>query len=535
MARSPHSATRSAASSLPWRAVTRRWPGSPSRPARNSPMPRRSTRWPLGDLPAGVFAAGSINHVHAPAEVLADGMRAGRLGARHAGLAAAEIGPAAQATAGLNHPLPVFRHPKGKEFVDFDEDLTIGDIENAVADGFAHPELLKRWSTAGMGPSQGRHSAVNVLRIAARAQALRPADLGPTGTRPPFTGERFDHLAGQAFHPWRDTPMQRRHEELGARMMVAGLWRRPASYAAGGGGGDRRGGRRRADRRRADRRRRPSARSNCADPTPRPSSTASTSRPTPGNRSAAAATRSSSTMSGSIVDDGVACRFAEDQFYVTATTGQADATYRLLTWFNAQWGMDVDITNLTGAFAAVNIAGPSARPALAPLVEGVDLGAEAFPYLGDTLRQGWRHPGTPPPRRVRRRARLRDPRPGDPGRGPLGSPHRCRPAARHQAIRRRGAAPASPREGARHRRPGYRRVDDAVRSQHGLGGAEDEGRVSRQDGRRNPPGTGIRPPARRLSPQGGRPAAARELPGHRRRRDRRAGDLRRLARQPAAA
>ena len=307
-------------------------------------------------------------------------MRAGRLGARHAGLAAAEIGPAVKATAGLNHPLPVFRHPKGKEFVDFDEDLTIADIENAVADGFAHPELLKRWSTAGMGPSQGRHSAVNVLRIAARAQGLRPADLGPTGMRPPFTGERFDHLAGQAFHPWRDTPMQRRHEELGARMMVAGLWRRPASYAAGGGNAI-------AEEAAAVR-----TGVGLIDVSTLgkielrgPDAAAFLDRiyVTPHARQPVGRSRYALLLddSGSIVDDGVACRFAEDQLYVTATTGQADATYRLLTWFNAQWGMDVDITNLTGAFAAVNIAGPSARRALAPLVEGVDLSAEAFPYL----------------------------------------------------------------------------------------------------------------------------------------------------------
>jgi len=89
--------------------------------------------------------------------------------------------------------------------------------------------------------------------------------------------------------------------------------------------------------------------------------------------------------SGSIIDDGVACRFAEDQFYVTATTGQADATYRLLTWFNAQWGMNVDIANLTGAFAAVNIVGPLARQVLAPLVEEVDLAGAAFPYLAVRL------------------------------------------------------------------------------------------------------------------------------------------------------
>src|SRR5262249_60646668 len=167
--------------------------------------------------PRVVLAAGSIILVQPAAEVLADGPRAGRLAARHAGFAATEAGSAVSPTPGLNHPFPICRHPRGKEFVDFDEDLTINDIENAVADGFADPELLKRWSTAGMGPSQGRQSSVNVLRITAMARGLRPPELAPTGARPPFTGERFDHLAGQALHPWPDTPIHRPHQPLGAK------------------------------------------------------------------------------------------------------------------------------------------------------------------------------------------------------------------------------------------------------------------------------------------------------------------------------
>jgi sarcosine oxidase subunit alpha len=231
-----------------------------------------------------------------------------------------------------------------------------------------------------MGPSQGRHSAVNVLRITARAQGLQPSDLGPTMARPPIVGERFDHLAGRAFHPWREAPMQRRHEALGAKMMVAGLWRRPANYAAGGDSAI-------AEETRAVRTgvgvidvstlgkievRGPDA----AVFLDRIYVTAHAKQPVGRSRYALLLDDA-----GSIVDDGVACRFAEEQFYLTATTGQADATYRLLTWFNAQWGMNVDIANLTGAFAAVNIAGPLARQALMPLVEGIDLAAPAFPYL----------------------------------------------------------------------------------------------------------------------------------------------------------
>ncbi|MCP4382457.1 MAG: FAD-dependent oxidoreductase [Hyphomicrobiales bacterium] len=336
----------------------------------------------LKDLPAGVIAAGSISHIHDPAVVIADGARSGILAARHAGFDADDPGPAAIAESGFNHPFPIIHNPRGKAFVDFDEDLTLGDIENAVADGFSHPELLKRWSTAGMGPSQGRHSAVNVERIAARARGGDPEMFGPTTLRPPLAGERFDRLAGRAFHPWRDSPMQRRHETLGAEMMLAGLWRRPAVYPANG------------NRQAAIAAEVEAVRTSVGliDVSPLgkieirgPDAAVFLDRIylTPHAKQPVGRSRYAILLDdgGSIVDDGVACRFGEEQFYVTATTGQADATYRLLTWFNAQWQMAVDITNSTGAFAAVNIAGPLARVVLSPLVEGIDMSTDGFPYL----------------------------------------------------------------------------------------------------------------------------------------------------------
>ena len=66
-------------------------------------------------------------------------------------------------------------------------------------------------------------------------------------------------------------------------------------------------------------------------------------------------------ISGVIIDDGVACRLHERHFYVTATTSAVDQVYRAMTWFNAQWKMDVDVANVTAAYAGVNLAGPKAR------------------------------------------------------------------------------------------------------------------------------------------------------------------------------
>ena len=39
----------------------------------------------------------------------------------------------------------------------------------------------------------------------------------------------------------------------------------------------------------------------------------------------------------------------------------ADGVYQWFTWWNAVWHMDVELANLTGALAAVNVAGPPAR------------------------------------------------------------------------------------------------------------------------------------------------------------------------------
>ena len=59
-----------------------------------------------------------------------------------------------------------------------------------------------------------------------------------------------------------------------------------------------------------------------------------------------------------MIDDGVACRFAEDHYYVTATTGGVDRVYRSMLWWNAQWRLDVDIVNVTAGYAGINLAGP---------------------------------------------------------------------------------------------------------------------------------------------------------------------------------
>ena len=89
--------------------------------------------------------------------------------------------------------------------------------------------------------------------------------------------------------------------------------------------------------------------------------------------------------SGVIIDDGVVARLGEERFcFTTTTTGSANV-YREMTRLNTLWKMQVGIVNVTGSYAAVNLAGPRSRDVLAAITK-LDLSVDAFPYLA--VREG---------------------------------------------------------------------------------------------------------------------------------------------------
>lgn len=332
-------------------------------------------------LPEPVDAAGGVRGHRALAARAADGRRAGRAAARALGLDAPASEPVPADPPGwVNHPWPMVDGGHGKAFVDRDEDLTAADITHAVAAGFDHVQLLKRYSTAGMGPMQGRTAHLAVARLAARA-AGRPLDAATMTTlRPPVGGETIGHLAGRGFDPARLSPMHRRHQALGATMMVAGAWLRPAVYGQGPAAI--------ADEVRAVRDRvglidvstlgKLEVRGPDAAAFLNRMYTFAYARQPVGRCRYALMCGDA----GQVIDDGVAVRWAEDHFTVTATTGGVDAVHRRMTWFQAQWRPRVDIANVTGAWAAVNLAGPLSRRVLARLDPDLDISAEGFPYMG---------------------------------------------------------------------------------------------------------------------------------------------------------
>lgn len=281
-----------------------------------------------------------------------------------------------------SHPYPFIPHPSHKNFIDFDEDLQLKDFHNAAQEGFDNIELLKRYTTVGMGPSQGKHSNMNALRILAQIRNKTPHEIGTTTARPFFHPVPLSHLAGRSFTPERKTPLHDRHISHNAKFMLSGNWRRPEYYIQSG-----------------------KTREQCIQ------SEAHHVRTKVGiidvgtlgklelrGSDAAeflerlytgkyAGMKPGTTRyvlmldeAGVIIDDGVIARLAPDRFYFTTTTSGAANIYRELSRLNTIWQLDCGLVNLTGAHAAINLAGPDSRDVLSKLTD-VDLSSSAFSYL----------------------------------------------------------------------------------------------------------------------------------------------------------
>ncbi|OWY69489.1 aminomethyltransferase [cyanobacterium TDX16] len=333
-------------------------------------------------LPAGVFACGRVNGAYEFDRKLLDGRRAGLEAAAFLGLTELVKSAAPPSSESPSHPWAIVEHPAGKNFVDFDEDLQFKDFPNAIQEGFDNIELLKRFTTVGMGPSQGKHSNMNALRILARITGKSPGEVGTTTARPFFHPVPLSHLAGRGFTPERYTPLHSRHAALGAEFMLAGAWRRPEYYTQFG-----------------------KSRKDCirAEVEAVRTRVGAIDVGTLGKlevRGADAAeflervyTGRYSNLklgmsryalmldeTGVIIDDGVLARLGAEHFYFTTTTSGAATIYRELSRLNTMWGLDCGLVNLTGARSAINLAGVYARDVLVQLTD-CDLSSTAFPYL----------------------------------------------------------------------------------------------------------------------------------------------------------
>ncbi|MDP6602989.1 MAG: 2Fe-2S iron-sulfur cluster-binding protein, partial [Rhodospirillales bacterium] len=191
-------------------------------------------------------STGAANGTFALSSCLRDGMAAG---ARAAGLAgfgdgrgpkAPSSSGAPEATAGAPPTRASLGPRRRKRFVDFQNDVTDRDLELALREGYRSVELVKRYTTLGMGTDQGKTSNLNAFAIIADAKGTNVSGVGTTTFRPPYTPVAMGALAGREtgphFDPVRRSPMHTWHENAGAVFVPAGQWLRPQYYPRAGEG-----------------------------------------------------------------------------------------------------------------------------------------------------------------------------------------------------------------------------------------------------------------------------------------------------------
>ena len=203
-----------------------------------------------------------------------------------------------------------------KAFVCLCEDVTDKDVANAVQEGFREMELLKRYTTATMGPCQGKMCQMLLAGACARETGRTLHETGRTTSRPPVAPVSLGVLAGPHHHPVKLTPLHQRHQAAGAKEMAMGEWMRPFSYGkpeggmAGGPGAS--GGHRREHP------------GETGGPGPRRGQAAGPGLHPPllepGSRGGSA-TASSAARTASSWTTAPSAGLAEDHFYITTTTG----------------------------------------------------------------------------------------------------------------------------------------------------------------------------------------------------------------------
>ncbi|MGE5193618.1 MAG: FAD-dependent oxidoreductase [Deltaproteobacteria bacterium] len=334
----------------------------------------------------GMYAAGAVNGVTDPAAVALDGRRAGLVAAATLIPQTAEHAAQRDAVTAQLRALPlrdaspahyVSASPAKKKFVCLCEDVTEKDLCDAVAEGYSNIETLKRYSTVCMGPCQGKMCQAASIAICARENGQSIEQTGVTTARPPEQPVPLGLLAGRALHfsLVRRTPMHHWHLRNGATMMDAGNWKRPQVYTS-----------------------------------PEDEYTAVRQR---------AGLIDVSTLgkielrgrdvvrfleliypnrfenlkvgrvrygvicddAGILLDDGTIARLDDRRFFLTTTTGNADAIDSWFrSWLAGRPHLDVQMTNVSGSYAAMNLAGPNSREILRKLTDA-DLSTTALPYL----------------------------------------------------------------------------------------------------------------------------------------------------------
>jgi sarcosine oxidase subunit alpha len=123
---------------------------------------------------------------------------------------------------------------EGRAWLDFANDVTTKDVKLAAQEGFRSVEHMKRYTTQGMAPDQGKNSNVAALAVLADATGRGIAETGVTTFRPPYVPVSIAAMGAggraEGFAPQRFLTSDQASRDRGAPMIEAGLWYRPSYF-----------------------------------------------------------------------------------------------------------------------------------------------------------------------------------------------------------------------------------------------------------------------------------------------------------------
>ncbi len=349
-----------------------------------------------GEPAQASIAAGALNGKWSLRACLQDGMDAGAEALSRCGLKAAnQTLPTVDEPVG--QPLePLWRVPAekdpdrcSKQFLDFQNDVSVADIRLAVREGYRNVEHVKRYTALGFGTDQGKLGNINGMAVLAESLGAEIPEVGTTTFRPPYTPVSFGMCAGEnvgkLYDPVRKTAIHEWHEAHGARFETVGQWLRPWYFPHAG-----------EDLNAAVARECLATRK----------SVGILDASTLGKIDVQGAdavefldriyTHNVGRMKigrcaygimlgedGMVMDDGVMARIGEQRFYLTTTTGGAAKVLSWLeSWLQTEWpDLDVYLTSLTDHYSTLAVAGPNCRRLLQKVGCDVDLEKDRFPFM----------------------------------------------------------------------------------------------------------------------------------------------------------
>jgi len=334
------------------------------------------------ELPAKMYAAGRMLGLDNSLAIEASGRQAGLRAARDCGTDV-DAAVTAVRTELENLPGPargtkfVTAPVKGrKSFICFDEDTTIKNVKQAIDKEFDVPELIKRFSGAGLGPGQGGIPGHNLPLYAAKYQALSDITIRPTTVRPPLVPTRIATYAGVNHIMFKQTPMDAMQRRDGGIFRNIGVWQRARYFSedftckaeienvrnnVGMLDGSTLGKFRIHG----------------------PDALKALQRVYVSDMAKVREGRIKySAMcndDGCVIDDGVVVKLADNDYYFTTSTARAGQTVEWIRYHTRYDGWDFALVNLTDSLGVINLSGPNARKVLAKVVD-IDVTNEDFGF-----------------------------------------------------------------------------------------------------------------------------------------------------------